>query len=74
MSISTLSQFARSLRSRFIRIVEKSGEEVFSINVATSLAVTYPDDNLGRTLSFYIDYQLPDKRTYYILFDSGIAI
>ena len=44
---------------------------MFSINVATSSAVTYPDGGLGCTLSFYIDYQLPDKQTYYILFDSG---
>ena len=42
------------MRDMYIRIYDKKGEQVFSINVRTSAAVTYPNDALGRTLTFNV--------------------
>ena len=69
--ILLLNQFVRPQSERYIRLFEARGKEVFSINVATSSAVTYPSDAQGRTLSFRIDYSLLEKQQFYILFDQG---
>ena len=45
---------------------------MFSINVKTSSAVTYPIGALGRTLIFDTNgWQLPENHTFYILLDAG---
>ena len=44
---------------------------MFSINVATSSAVIYPNDTTGRTLTFNISYLFPENRMFYILLDPG---
>ena len=45
---------------------------MFSINVKTSSAVTYPSDALGHTLMFDMNScQLPKNHIFYILLDAG---
>ena len=45
---------------------------MFSINVKTSEAVTYPSDTLGRTLIFDTNgWHLPENYIFYILLDAG---
>lgn len=69
-----IHKFTRPTKDTYIRIFDKEGEEVFSINVKTSVAVTYPSDTLGRTLTFNISndqLQLPINQTFYLLFDAG---
>ena len=66
------TQFTRPTKDAFIRIIGENGEEVFSINVKTSAAATYPSDALDPTLKFNINhYQLPVEQTFYILLDPG---
>ena len=67
----TVMQFTRPSSDRFIRIFEEGGDEVFSINVATSSEVFYPDDTLGRTLTFSTNYRFPENQKFYIVFDQG---
>jgi hypothetical protein len=65
-------QFTRPLRERFIRIFAEGGEEIISINAATSSDVVYSCNNtLGRTLVFSTDYYFPENRKFYILLDQG---
>ena len=59
----------------YIRIYDEKGEQMSSVNVRTSAAVTYPTDALGRTLTFNINncqLQLPVNQTLYIHLDEGI--
>lgn len=68
-------QFTRPTRDTYIRIYDEKGEQVSSVNVRTSAAVTYPTDTLGRTLTFNINncqLQLPVNQTFYIHLDEGI--
>ena len=66
------TQFIRPTRDTFVRIFSDEGEEVFTINVRTSAAVTYPRDALDHTLTFDINcYKLPENHAFYILLDAG---
>ena len=66
------TQFIRPTKDAFIRIFGEKGEEVFSINVKTLAAVTYPSDTSDRTLKFNISgYELPLDQPLYILLDPG---
>ena len=66
------AQFTKPTRDTFIKIFGEKGEEMFSINVKTSSAVTYPSDVMGRTLTFNINScQLPENHAFYILLDTG---
>ena len=70
------TQFTRPTTNTYIRIFGEE-EEVFSINVRTSAAVTYPADTLGRTLTFNINncqLQLPVNQTLYVLLDEGNGV
>jgi hypothetical protein len=50
----------------------EEGDEVVSINIKTSAAVTYPSDALGHSLTFDVNIcQLPVNHTFYILLDAG---
>ena len=65
-------QFTRPLQDKFIRIFDEGGEEIISINAATSSDVIYPSNNtLGRTLIFSTDYCFPENGKFYILLDQG---
>ena len=65
-------QFTRPTRNTHIRIFGEGGDEVVTINVRTSAAVTYPSDALGCTLIFDVNIcQLPIGHTFYILIDAG---
>jgi hypothetical protein len=64
-------QFTRPLQDRYIRIFTEGGEEIISINAATSSDVIYPSNTLGRTLVFSTDYYFPEKQKFYILLDQG---
>ena len=64
-------QFTRPSSDRFIRIFEEEGDEVVSINVATSSDILYPSDTLGRTLTFSTNYHFPENQKFYIAFDQG---
>ena len=73
-TLNTLLQFTRPSNDRFIRIFEQEGDEVVSINVATSSDVVYPSDTLGRTLIFSTNYSFPENQEFYIVFDQGNGI
>lgn len=72
-----LLQFIRPAKDTYIRILNEEGAEVFSINVRTSAAVTYPTDELGHTLTFEVNncqLKLPENQTFYVHLDEGIYI
>ena len=65
-------QFTRPTRDTYIRIFGEEGDEVVSINVRISAAVTYPNDTLDYTLIFDVNIcQLPVNHTFYIVLDAG---
>ena len=64
-------QFHRPLQSRYIRIYEEGGEEVVTIDVASSSSVIYPADSLGREITFTTNYLFTVNRRYYVLLDPG---
>ena len=59
----------RPLTSAFIRFYNSGGEEVYSINVSSSLEVTYSNSNLTILPSF----SFAERSNYYINFDGGVA-
>ena len=66
------TQFIRPTKDAFIRIFGEKGEEVFSINVKISAAVTYPSDTSDHTLKFNISgYELPLDQPLYMRLDPG---
>ena len=44
---------------------------MISINAATSSDIIYPNNTLGRTLIFSMNYNFPENRKFYILLDQG---
>ena len=73
-SLSLLVQIARPSSSRYVRLYDSSGDNVFSFDMALDGASFPEPGSDGRNVTFTFSYDFAQLALYYVLLDEGTSV